>query len=769
MGVAKHIIHVTLVRMKYRALLPIFAATLFTSAFLIFAVQPMVSKMLLPMLGGSPSVWNTAMVFFQAMLLAGYGYAHFVARFVPLRAQAVLHIILLLFFTTVLPLSLPPGTQPPEEGGQALWQLGVMLACVGGPFFVLAASAPLFQHWFSASGHEDAENPYFLYAVSNIGSMVSLLSYPIIIEPLLGLHNQTQAWFTGYIVLIVLTAVCAFLVRNGAKPAAPLPTAEDRKPITWLSRAVWIALSFIPSSLMLGVTTIVTTDLASAPFLWILPLTIYLITFIIAFAKEPKIGVPVARELAAYAIIFVIVAFMISGFVTLEIPMIIMHLLAFFICSQLCHGELAKAKPSASHLTEYFLLISLGGVLGGIFNALIAPKIFLIPIEYSMTLASVGFVIWAGTAKIPFISKTFNSLDEKLKYKKLLAIDIVTIAAGLLTIGVIYVTKTHFVQVIGTFAIFAFFMMIVQNRFVFSCVACAALLTFQPGMWSMSKKLIDLDRNYFGVLKVYTQKNINFFYHGTTLHGAEFQNEEWKLIPVVYYNPAGPTADIFNYMSKRIGKQKIAALGLGVGSIACYKAPKRHFDFYEIDADVVRIAEDPKYFSYLSGCGNYNIVLGDARLKMNDAPDESYDIVFVDTFSSDNIPVHIMTKEGFEVYLKKLKPHGIIGMNISNRYFDLRPVLTSIAGELGLTIYFKYDAPKKVKDTVSELYTESLFAVMARDPNDVAPFMENDGWKPLPPAETPARAWTDDYANVLSSMFMWERLGIKQRYPLKPQ
>lgn len=754
--------------MNNRPLLPVFAATLFTSAFLIFAVQPMVSKMLLPLLGGSPSVWNTAMVFFQAMLLAGYAYAHFVAKVVPLKAQAILHIALLLFFTTVLPLAIPPGTQPPDEGGQAFWQLGVMLACIGGPFFVLAASAPLFQHWFSASGHEDAENPYFLYAVSNIGSMVSLLSYPIIIEPMLGLAGQTHAWFMGYILLMALTAACAILVRNGVKPVAPLPTAEDRKPLTWLSRAIWIALSFIPSSLMLGVTTVITTDLASAPFLWILPLTIYLITFIIAFSREPKISVPVARELAAYAITFIILSFMIGGFVTLEIPMIALHLLTFFICAQLCHGELAKARPSTSHLTEYFLLISLGGVLGGIFNALIAPKIFLIPIEYSMTLATIGFVIWAGTAKIPFISQKFNSIDDKSKYKKLLAIDVVTIGAGAAAIAVVYFTKSHFVQVIGILAMFAYFIMIVQNRFVFSFVALIALLTFQPGIWSMDKKLIDLDRNYFGVLKVYTDKNVNYFYHGTTLHGAEFQDPKLKFSPVTYYSPGGPASDIFNYLNKRGGPQKIAGLGLGVGSITCYKAPGRHYEFYEIDADVVRIAEDPKYFSYLSGCGNYNIVLGDARLKMAKAPDASYDMIFVDTFSADNIPIHIMTKEGFQVYLKKLKPHGIIGMNISNRYFDLRPVLTSIAKDLGMTIYFKYHSPDQVIGTVSERYTKSLFAVMARDPDDVAPFMENDGWSPLAPQDTPARAWTDDYANVLSSMFLWERLGLKQRFPLSP-
>lgn len=738
--------------MNTRPLLPVFAATLFTSAFLIFAVQPMASKMLLPMLGGSPSVWNTAMVFFQAMLLAGYAYAHLVAKFVPLRGQAFLHLALLALFTLVLPLALPEGIRPPEEGGQAFWQLGVMLTCIGGPFFVLAASAPLFQHWFSSTGHEDAENPYHLYAVSNIGSMVSLLGYPLVIEPLMGLHQQTAVWFGGYILLIILTGACAWLVRDGKKPVPPLSTGEDRAAISWKMRFVWIFLSFVPSSLMLGVTTIITTDLASAPFLWILPLTIYLATFIIAFSKKPFITVPVSREIAAYMISFIIIAFMISGFVTLEIPMIFMHLLTFFICAQLCHGELARSKPTTSHLTEYFLLISVGGVLGGIFNALIAPVIFLIPVEYSLTLATIGFIIWIGEDKYRVIRGAFNDLHDRAKSRRLLLVDLGTIAIGLAGFAFAFFVKSHFIQVICSIGIFIYFIMTLNNRFVFAVTACIALLLFQPGMWNTQKKLIALDRNYFGTMKVYTQQNINFFYHGTTLHGAEFQVEKLKYEPVTYYSPGGPASDIFKVMDKKKGEQKVAGLGLGVGSIVCYKAPGRHFDFYEIDADVVKIAEDPKYFSYLSGCGNYNIILGDARLKIADKPDAEYDMIFVDTFSSDNIPVHIMTKEGFETYLKKLKPHGIIGMNISNRYFDLRPVLTSIARELGLTIYFKMHKPTKVEGEVSELYTESIFAVLAEDPADVAPFVENYGWKPL--ANDPQKkAWTDDYANVLSALY----------------
>jgi hypothetical protein len=737
--------------MKNRPLLPVFAATLFTSAFLIFAVQPMVSKMLLPLLGGSPSVWNTAMVFFQAMLLAGYGYAHFVAKFVPLKAQAILHLILLIVFTCVLPLALPADAAPPAESGQASWQLGVMLLCVGGPFFVLAASAPLFQHWFASSGHDDAENPYFLYAISNAGSMVALLGYPLLAEPLLTLSQQTHGWFYGYILLIALTAYCAWLVRDGVKPVPPLVDSDDGVKVTAISRLVWIALSFIPSSLMLGVTTMITTDLASAPFLWIVPLAIYLATFIIAFARKPFMGLATTRELTAYVICLSVFMLLIGSFVMLKIPMIAVHLLTFFFCGLLCHSELAKARPSTSHLTEYFLLISLGGVLGGIFNALVAPVIFLTPMEYSLTLAAVAFVIWAGSVK-PAIKGKFNEIDDKARPKKIMAVDIATILVGVGICVATYYAGTNFLQMLGTIAIFIFLLVIVQNRPAFAITALVALLLFHSSFWSSDKKLIALDRNYFGVIKVYEQKNMHFFYHGTTMHGAQSRLDKWKNVPVTYYSPDGPADNALNLLKTRGMNQKVAALGLGVGSIACHTAPGRSYDFYEIDPDVVKVAENPDYFSFLKGCGSpYKIILGDARLKIKDAPDHSYDMIFIDTFSSDNIPVHIMTKEAFQTYLQKLAPNGIITINISNRYLDLRAPLAAIAKEFGLTMYYKMHNPKTKPDDISEIYITSLFAVMAKDPKTIASLAEDHEWKTYEPKKE-QRIWTDDYANILSAL-----------------
>jgi spermidine synthase len=740
--------------MKNRPLLPVFAATLFTSAFLIFAVQPMASKMLLPLLGGSPSVWNTAMVFFQAMLLAGYAYAHFVAKYLPLKMQAILHLALLIVFTCVLPLALPVDAQAPEESGQALWQLGVMLTSIGGPFFVLAASAPLFQHWFASSGHEDAENPYFLYAISNTGSMLALLGYPLLAEPLLTLTQQTHTWFYGYIVLIGLTAASAWLVRGGTKPIPPLNDGGDGAVIKPYSRLLWIALSFIPSSLMLGVTSLITTDIASAPFLWVLPLTIYLATFIAAFARKQLFDIVVTRNLTAYLIALSIFMFMLSSFVMLKAVMVGVHLLTFFFCGLLCHSELAKARPSTSHLTEYFLLISVGGVLGGIFNALIAPLIFLTPVEYPLVLGIVGIVIWIGSATIPAIKGKFNQLEDKARPKKLMAIDVLMIVLGLGLIAATYYIDNNRIQMFGAFAIFVFLLCTVLNRPAFTITAFVALLLFHSPLWSTGKKLMALDRNYFGVIKVYEQYGYNFLFHGTTLHGAQSRHEGYEKTPLTYYNPQSPAADLFRFLKERGGSQKVAALGLGIGSIACFTDRGRTFDFYEIDPDVVKVAENPEYFSFLSGCGSpYKIIMGDARMKIGQAPDRSYNLIFIDTFSSDNIPVHMMTKNAFKTYIKKLSGNGIIAVHISNRHLDLRGPLAAIAKDLGLTMYYKSVMPKKTPGDVSSVFTVSRYVVMAKDAKTIAPLMEKDAWTTYT-MNKDQKVWTDDYANMLGTMFI---------------
>lgn len=743
--------------MTQRSIMPIFSITLFLSAFLIFTIQPMMGKLLLPLLGGSPSVWNTAMVFFQVMLLAGYAYAHFSAKFLSLKLQACLHLALLALFIFVLPITLPPNLLAPSDDGQAWWQLSLMASMIGGPFFVIAASAPLFQHWFSASGHKDAENPYFLYAVSNTGSLLALLSYPFVIEPLLTLSEQSYAWLSGYLVLIIFAALCALKIYNGQKPIAPLPDARghDESSI-WKMRAAWLILAFIPSSLMLGLTSYIATDLASLPLLWILPLTLYLLTFIIAFSRTPWIDLAPLREITAYALCAVVIAFIITSFKAPPFYVILIQVVGFILSAQLCHSQLAALKPSPSRLTEFYLVISAGGVLGGVFNALIAPAVFSTPIEYALTLSLVGFVIWAGHAKIPHITLNFNTVDDKAKRRKLIALDALMLGIGVATCALAIWTRNPMLQMLGCIGTACFIFMLVQNRPVFAIYCAITLLLFQSTtMWQKDKTTLETRRNYFGVMRVYDFGYAHTLQHGTTLHGAQYQEPSLKLAPTTYYSPISPAADIFYYFDEKSGRdkpQRFATLGLGVGSVNCFMAESRTYDFYEIDKDVIEIASNPEYFSYLTDCDQgHNIILGDARLMISKAPDAYYDMIFVDTFGSDAIPIHIVTKEAFETYLKKLKPGGIIAVNVTNRYFDLRVPIDAIVRELGLSAAYKFKILQAGVNTINPLDSSAAFIVIGRDPVDIAHFMELEQWEPLR-TKRKMSPWTDDYANILPAL-----------------
>lgn len=740
--------------MKHAPLTSVFALTLFTSAFLLFSVQPMVSKMLLPLLGGGPSVWNTAMLFFQAMLLAGYAYAHLLARYVGLKGQAVLHIVLLAVFAFALPLSLPAEISVPEEGGQASWQLITMLGMIGGPFFILAASAPLFQHWFASSGRPDADNPYFLYAVSNAGSLGALLSYPFVVEPLLGLNMQTISWTGGYVLLIALTSCSAFFVRHGTKPLtnAALTTSQ---PLSWKNRLLWIGLSFIPSSLMLGVTAMITTDLASAPLFWVVPLALYLLTFIMAFARTPVFGPSLTRELSAYTLCLLVLFFVISAFTEMKFIMVSAHLAVFFLCALFCHQILAEKKPDPARLTEYFLLISLGGVLGGVFNALLAPAIFNTAIEYNLVLALVPFIIWLHSKESPAISLRFNAIEDSSRPIKLKIIDGLTILLGVALCAACFLIEEKAGKVLMSFGLFIYLLVMVGNKPVFASICALSLLLFNNSFWSLDAQKLAQERNYFGTLKIYAVDGANFLYHGTTLHGAQSQQPDFKLIPTTYYSPGGPASNLMDLLSNH-SEKNIAGIGLGVGSIACLAAPGSNIDFYEIDPDIVRYASDPAYFSYLSDCGTNNkIILGDGRLKIAEQKDKKYDLVILDAFSSDNIPTHLITREAMSIYLGNLAEAGIIGINISNRYLDLRPMLSSMANDLGLTVYFKYHNPAK-SDGVSNLFTASVYAALARKPEHIAPLVENENWTPYS-GKKHVPTWTDDYANILSSFITQEK------------
>ncbi|MCF8496209.1 MAG: fused MFS/spermidine synthase [Alphaproteobacteria bacterium] len=731
--------------MKIHLYIPVYALTLLLSAALIFAVQPMFSKMVLPLLGGTPQVWNTAMLFFQLMLLAGYAYAHGTSRFLSVNAQAVLHLVLLALFGLALPVAIPAGWIPPAHEDPTFWQLSLMTLTVGGPFFILAGSAPMLQRWFTQTGHPDAHDPYFLYGASNLGSMTALLAYPTVIEPLLHLSGQSDLWTKGYFVLIGLTAVAAALIARKTPPLSPAvqTPANDEQP-SWRLRGKWLLLAFIPSSLMLGVTTHITTDIASVPLLWIIPLTLYVGTFIIAFARTPLISRKDASFIFGLLGIALLAYMMLvphSGF-----ELMALHLGLFFFAALTCHMELVAARPHAARLTEFYLILSLGGALGGIFNALIAPQFFIIPLEYAGILALALFMRYAGTQKAwraPTRTETGCIL--------------ICIAAALAAFNIPQVIPRGLLVL----PVLAGLTLLLDRRWLFALPAAGCLLLFPPGHnWGrfMYSDVIYQDRSFFGVLKVADfEDGQRVLMHGTTNHGTQAIDPRYKTIPLAYYGTHSPIGEAFRALKGE--RQNIAVLGLGVGVTSCFAQPGRHFDFFEIDPQVVKIAQNPDYFTFLSDCGSpYAITLGDARLTLADKPDGMYDLILVDVYSSDNIPVHLITLEAIEMYLKKLKPDGILTFNVSNNYLDIEPVLARAAEHLDIPAYARLSDTEIIEGTKLET-NMAHFVSLTRNPDHVNALLQA-GWSPAEFREG-VHLWTDQYSNIVSVLH--NRSGIRRQ------
>ena len=725
--------------MKTKFYTPVFSLTLLLSAALLFSVQPMFSKMILPLLGGTPQVWNTAMLFFQVMLLGGYAYAHGTTQFLGIRSQAILHIVLLLLFFGVLPFAIPEGWIPPNDKDPTLWQLSLMLMTVGGPFFVLAASAPMLQRWFTNTDHPDAKDPYFLYGASNLGSMAALLAYPTVIEPMLTLNRQADVWTGGYVLLIVLALICAVLIwTHSTKKVVNEKAAKDTH-ITWGLRGKWVLLALIPSSLMLGVTTYITTDIGAVPLLWIMPLALYVGTFIIAFSRKPIISKQHVTFIHGILMVALIVQLMTGIAGTVAIALIGFHLLLFFFAALSCHMELTACRPSARHLTEFYLLMSLGGAIGGILNAIIAPNYLVIPLEYAMALAASCFLRNASS-KEPF-RKKFTSESG-------FALIIITF-----TLMAFNIEQTLFPFIHGAlvFAVVMCAPAIINKRWVFAITIAACLFLYPPGYtWGrfLAEDVIHFNRNFFGASRVVDSKlGQRTLIHGTTNHGTQATIEKYRLTPLSYYGPNSVFQDAFSYLDKNSGPQEVAVAGLGIGVTACYKKRGRHFDFFEIDKDIADIAENTEFFTFLSDCGSpYDITLGDARLTLKDKPDAHYDMIVVDVFSSDNIPIHLLTIEAIEMYLTKLKPSGVLFFHISNNYLDLEPVLSEAAEYLKIPAYAKFSMDGTIKGTSLGYY--QAHGVVLTKSREAEKILKLKQWSVLKKREG-VHLWTDQYSNIV--------------------
>ncbi|NOT01082.1 MAG: fused MFS/spermidine synthase [Phycisphaerales bacterium] len=743
----------------------LFAITLFVSAGLLFAVQPMVGKMILPSFGGTPAVWNTCMVFFQAVLLAGYLYAHGAVSWLGVRRQTVLHLLVMLGPLALLPIVLAAGGPPAADASPVGWLLWRLTAVAGLPIFVVSATAPLLQKWFAQTGHPSAHDPYFLYGASNLGSLAALLGYPLLIEPGLALPAQTGSWAWGYYGLVALVAMCAFVVRRS--PSGPARDRDSSVPIesapSASRRVRWILCAAVPSSLLLGVTTHITTNIAAVPLLWVLPLALYLVTFILAFERRPILPHRVMIRLFPFVLpVLAPLIFFESPHLTwLSIPL---HLLIFFAVAMVCHGELMRTRPATQHLTAFYLWMSFGGVLGGMFNAVAAPFLFDSIVEYPLILAAACFLLPAVVSNGK-VRADVRWTDVGGEYRRRTAssttsanrldVALPAILAGLCAVIIWAFRRTSWnstwlsvgiLIVIGAMTCFAFKDRPLRFALGFS-VYLAAI-----GVYSHipTGALLHEERNFFGVKRVFVTRegDLRKFVHGTTNHGMQWNDPARRSEPTAYYHRAGPVGDVFRALRPVTGLNRVGIVGLGAGAMATYVEPEQHFTFYEIDPSVARIARDPKLFTFLSDCrGKVDVVLGDGRLTLGDSPNGAFDLIMLDAFSSDSVPTHLLSREALAMYVDKLTRDGAIVFHISNGYLDLEPVMARLAGDAGLVALHRQD---HVVGGVEhdDARMSSHFVIMARKEADLGELTGLATWPHL--ADEPgAPLWTDQYCNIV--------------------
>ncbi len=739
----------TPVRFRVRPVPALFVAASFLSAFLLFLIQPMIGKMILPRFGGVPAVWNTCQVFFQFALLAGYGYAHLSVVRLGVRNQVMVHAGLLLLPLLALPIALPAGAGWSGEGTPIPVLLALLAVAVGLPFFVVSTTAPLLQRWYAETGEASAGDPYFLYAASNLGSLAALLGYPLAVEPNFTLAEQGRLWAAGFGLLAVLLVSCILTVRGaGGQAHAGSPAAKGEAtpsaPIPWRTRLHWVALAFVPSSLLLGVTTYVTTDLTPMPLLWVVPLALYLLSFVLVFLRLPD-SVCVVMSWAMPALLLVQFATPLK----LSWANFGLHLLFFFAAAMVLHGELARRRPPAARLTEFYLWMSVGGVLGGVMNGLLAPVLLDGFYEYRFAIVLACLLApspWPGTRR------EANWAD-------------VGLAAALgVVAALVYIGEKSPVSVWPVLGCAA----LIRHPARFG-LGVAALFMAQTLYVPVNLETIYQSRNFFGVTRVVhnSDVNANLLYHGSTLHGAQerHDNPARRRLPRGYFFPTGPIGQVFTMMQQRGHRPPAAVIGLGTGSLAAYGQKDQEMTYFEIDPDVVAVARNPDYFSYLADSeAKVRVVLGDARLTLAREEPGRFGLIVIDAFTSDAIPAHLLTVEALDVYLDKLTPDGLIAFHISNNYLDLQRVIGGLAGSRGLTAFVQNDdalAPQEEKlgkfgsHWVLVGRSPTAFRVLLdpageQEPSTVklfAPLVSR--WKPLP-ASSADPVWTDDHSSILS-------------------
>lgn len=737
----------------------LFVLTILVGSFLLFQVQPMVARMVLPRLGGAPAVWNSAMLVYQALLLGGYAYAHWLGRF-EVRRQAMIHVALLLAAMLWLPIGIA-NIAPPAPGQEALWVPLLLLASIGPVFFAVSAQAPLMQRWFAADTR--AGDPYYLYAASNLGSFAGLISYPALVEPAMPLATQSWGWSAGYGLLVLLVAASA-AARWHAHAVPEQISAEP--PPSRRRQLHWLLLAAVPSGLMLSTTTHLTTDIVAMPLLWVLPLGLYLLSFVIAFSTAERLTQVFTTIAPAVLLSVGGLSLLSTGGGTMLVAIAALAML--FVVATALHGYLYHLRPAPGHLTLFYLVMSAGGVLGGLFAALIAPLIFDWVYEHPLLVLAAALLL-PLPALFPW--------DRWLKLSPRRARVVVALLVAVAIFACWKMAGEWAGRIEGQVAvwavtIFVIGLLVIGWRWAF--VAVLALLMLGIGGWSTLQESFTGDRvrSYFGVYTVtdYPDEHQRRLAHGTTLHGLQRTDAPHQFEPTTYYGHQSGVGLALDKAEALAGPNAAVGLvGLGAGTLSCYRRPGQRWTIFEIDPAMARIARDPSKFTFLDHCApDAPIVIGDARLQIAKLPPAQFDILVIDAFSSDAIPLHLLTAEAIGIYARALRPGGILLIHISNRFFALEPVLSAEAKARGWAAAIRIDSrPDEADDhAIVGGLTGSNWVALTATPErlrqltgDLKPREDAPGdgvWVPL--QQRPGfERWTDDYASTLP-VLLWGHL-----------
>lgn len=715
-------------------------ATSFLAAFLLFTLQPMASKAILPILGGTPAVWNTAMVCFQMLLLGGYIYAHLLGKLRSIRAQALIHAVFWGATFLVWPLTPADFTVTATPGHPIRWVLTLLITTIGLPFLFVSATAPLLQRWVSAGTSSLAATPYRLYSASNAGSFAALILYLVLIEPRFAFPEQLHGWSLAFLCFAAMLLCIGIATHARPRPAELAAPASPKPSLS--TQCQWLWLAFLPSSLMLGVTTYISTDIAAIPLLWIIPITFYLLSFVSAFSARP-VAVRTASLLPSLVLLAAILYALALHSITW---LFFFHLLAFAIVCFALHGALAARAPATAHLTRFYVILAIGGALGGIFNALLAPMLFNGIMEYPMALAlSAATMLSLRATPLRNVARAaaIGAVSAIAVILCVALFPILSSASGMLFLGLLIglaaarigggELRKHWV-------------------YIAMCISLADMFVGGCQLMFRDKPLFS-ERNFYGTVSVLTSPAPlrHILLYNTTDHGSQLRTAKGRTQLLTYY---AALSDIAKAESPRGELGRKAVIGLGSGNMKCILAPSEHMDFYEINPVIETIAENPGYFSFLRDCpGTHRIVLGDGRLTLATAPAASYDTIFIDAFSSDAIPTHLLTTEAIAIYKEKLRPGGLLMFHISNRHTDLAPLLALQAETVGAHGFLRHFIPKPGTPFASP----STWYAMSFDKTPPAFFtMPANGWKTIEPLPR-ARAWTDQFSNILPYLTLFSR------------